>query len=125
MPLPLLWAFSRDEPAVKAYLEHLSNALDSFASSDTISQNLKEPLARELLGAAETHLDSAVARLLDTHPNPQTVGHARLAFETSLKALSSEKAGLTKKEARRISHHLDKLYDEKSCAAHIWFPQLT
>lgn len=60
MPRPLLWAFSRDEPEVKAYLEHLSNALDSFANSDTIRQNLKEPLAKEFLGAAETHLDSAV-----------------------------------------------------------------
>jgi hypothetical protein len=46
MPRPLLWAFSRDEPEVNAYLEHLSNALDSFANSDTIRQNLKEPLAK-------------------------------------------------------------------------------
>jgi hypothetical protein len=120
MPSPLLWAFSRDEPAVKAYLEHLSNALDSFASSDTIRQNLQEPLAREFLGAAETHLDSAVTGLRDTPPNPQAVGHARLAFETSLKALLSEKAGLTRKEAKKISHHLHELFHAKAmCCAHL------
>jgi hypothetical protein len=113
MPQSLLWAFSRDEPEVEAYLEHLSNALDSFANSDIITQNLKQPLAKEFLGAAATHLDSAVTGLLDPYPNPQTIGHARLAFETSLKALSSEKAGLTKPEARKISHRLDALFQAK------------
>jgi hypothetical protein len=48
---------------------------------------------------------------LDTHPNTQAAGHARLAFETSLKALLAEKAGLTRKEAIKIRHHLDKLFD--------------
>jgi hypothetical protein len=76
-------------------------------------QSLKEPLARELLGAAKTHLDSTVTGLLDTEPNPQAIGHARLAFETSLKALAAEEVGLTKKEARRISHRLDELIDLK------------
>jgi hypothetical protein len=114
MPKPLLWAFSRDESQVQNYLEHLSNALDSFACGDAIRQNLKEPLAKEFLGAAETHLDSTVTCLLDTHPNPQAVGHARLAFETSLKALSAEKAGLTKEEAKKtISHRLDRLFDTR------------
>jgi hypothetical protein len=114
MPKPLLWAFSHDEPRVQEYLEHLSNALDSFTCSDTIMQNSKEPLAREFLRAAETHLDSTVTGLLDTHPNPQAAGHARLAFETSLKALSAEKAGLTKEEAKKtISHRLDKLFDTR------------
>jgi hypothetical protein len=114
MPKPLLWAFSPDEPKVQEYLEHLSNALDSFVYSDAITQNLKEPLAREFLGAAATHLDSTVTGLLDTHPNPQAVGHARLAFETSLKALSAEKEGLTKEEAKKtISHRLDRLFDTR------------
>jgi hypothetical protein len=114
MPHPLLWAFSHDEPKVQEYLEHLSNALDSFVCGDAITQDLKEPLAREFLGAAATHLDSTVTGLLDTHPNSQTVGHARLAFETSLKALSAEKAGLTKAEAKRkISHCLNKLFETR------------
>jgi hypothetical protein len=114
MPKPLLWAFSRDEPQVQEYLEHLSNALDSFTCSDAIRQNLKEPLAREFLGAAETHLDSTVTGLLDTHPNPQAVGHARLAFETSLKALSAEKEGMTKEEAKKtIGHRLDRLFNTR------------
>lgn len=114
MPKPLLWAFSHDEPKVQEYLEHLSNALDSFTCSGEITRDLKEPLAREFLCAAETHLDSTVTGLLDTHPNPQAIGHARLAFETSLKALSAEKAGLTKEEAKKtISHRLDKLFDTR------------
>lgn len=114
MPRSLLWAFSRDEPQVQQYLEHLSNALDPFRCSDSIRQNLKELSAREFLAAAETHLDSTVTCLLDTHPNPQAIGHARLAFETSLKALSAEKASLTKEEAKKkISHRLDKLLSTK------------
>src|ERR1017187_2527585 len=99
MPRPLLWAFSRDEAKVQEYLEHFSNAQDSFRCSDAITKNLKESLARELLGDAETHLESTVIGLLDTHPNPHAIGHARLAFETSLKGLSAEKVGLTKEEA--------------------------
>ena len=114
MPEPLLWAFSHDEAKVQEYLEHLSNALDSFTCSDAIRQNLNQPLAKEFLRAAETHLNSAVTGLLDIDPNPQAVGHARLAFETSLKALAAEKAGLTKEEAKSgISHRLDRLFDAK------------
>lgn len=114
MPRSLLWAFSRDEPKVQEYLEHLSNAQDSFTCSDAVVRNLQEPLAREFLAAAKTHLDSTVVSLLDTQPNPQAIGHARLAFETSLKALSAERVDLTKQEAKSIiSHRLDKLFDSK------------
>jgi hypothetical protein len=100
MPNSLLHDFSRDEPKVHEYLEHLSNVLDSFTCWHGIMRDLKESLAREFLQSAEMHLDSTVNSLLDTLPNPQAAGHARLAFETSLKALSAEKTGLTKKEAK-------------------------
>ncbi|MGI8437288.1 MAG: hypothetical protein ACR2NX_10345 [Chthoniobacterales bacterium] len=113
MPNSLLHDFSRDEPRIQEYLDHLANAFDSFANSDRIIQNLSEPAARDFLGDAATQLDSAVSGLLNTPPNSHAAGHARLAFETSLKALLAEKAGLTKEEAadRKISHHLDKIFE--------------
>jgi hypothetical protein len=118
MPKSLLWEFSRDEPSVQEYLDHLSNALDSFVGADPIRQKLSQPFARKFLGAAEAHLDSAVTALLDNDPSREAVGHAighsRLTFETSLKALAAEKMQLTEKEARHdIRHRLDKLVGVK------------
>jgi HEPN domain-containing protein len=112
MPELALHDFSRDEPAVQAYLEHLSNALDSFQCSDWILKGLKDQLAGKFLYAAESLLDSAVADLLSTPPNTQAAEHSRVAFEASLKGFLAEKGGLTKKEALRISHNLDQLLNE-------------
>jgi HEPN domain-containing protein len=112
MPPSVLRDFSHDEPAVQSYLEHLSNALDSFQCSDWILKGLKESLAGKFLYAAESLLDSAVADLLNTPPNTQAAEHSRVAFEASLKGFLAEKGGLTEKEARRFSHHLDQLLDE-------------
>jgi hypothetical protein len=97
---------------VQEYLEHLSNALDSFQCSGRILESLKEPFARKLLDAAESLLDSAVADLLNTPPNIQASEHSRVAFEASLKGLLAEKGGLSEKEAIGISHHLDQLLDQ-------------
>ncbi len=91
MPNSLLHKFSRDELEVQAYEEHLSNAVDSLSCSAEIIRDLKEPLAREFLSAAETLLDSVTTDLLDTPPNTQAAGHSRVAFEASLKALLAEK----------------------------------
>jgi hypothetical protein len=113
MPNSLLHDFSRDEAKVQEYLEHLSNALDSFASSDRIIRELKSSLARDFLGDAITQLDSAATGLLDTPPNSHAAGHARLGFETALKGFLAEKAGLTKEEAeRKVRHRLDILWQK-------------
>jgi hypothetical protein len=118
MPKSLLWEFSRNERRVQEYLEHLSNALDSFTSADRIKKDLTEPLPREFLAAAGAHLDSTVTGLLDSDPGSeavnQAIGHARLTFETCLKALAAEKMQLTRTQARQdISHRLDRLVDTK------------
>jgi hypothetical protein len=112
MPNSLLHEFSQDEPQVQAYLEHLSNALDSLTCSGGVRRDLKEAFAGQFLGAAEALLDSAVTDLLDTAPNVQSAGHCRFAFESSLKGLLAEKGGLTEKKAKEISHHLDRLLVE-------------
>lgn len=113
MPNSLLHDFSRDEPKVEEYLEHLSNALDSFRCSDQITRDLKEPLARNFLRDAATQMDSAVNGLLDTRPNSQAAGHARLAFETALKGFLAEKTGLTKQDAKiKVGHRLDILWQK-------------
>jgi hypothetical protein len=110
MPNPLLEAFSRDEPRVREYLEHLSNAIDSLQCSALIIDTMKQPFAKQLLRSAEKHLESAVANLLDTPPNKLAADQSRLAFEASLKGLLAEKDGLQEKEAKEISHHLDKAF---------------
>jgi len=112
MPNSLLHEFSRDELEVKLYLEHLANAVDSHQSVDRIAQDLTSELAKKFLKTAEQHLDSAVASLLDTPPNPVAAQLCRLAFESSLKALLAEKGNLSEKDAIRIGHPLAKLIAE-------------
>ena len=112
MPGSLLHDFSRDEREVTLYLEHLANAVDSYQSVDRIAQNLSNEVAKKFLKTAEQHLDSAVASLLDTPPNPAAAHLCRLAFESSLKALLAEKGNLSESDAIEIGHRLDKLVAE-------------
>jgi hypothetical protein len=109
MPMPLLQEFSHRKPEVRAYEEHLANAMDSLSGSGAIIGTLKSPFAQEMLTAAETVLDSAVANLLDTPPNNQAAAHSRSAFEAALKGFLAETTGLTEPEAKKIGHRLDKL----------------
>lgn len=112
MPSSLLHDFSRDEREVTLYLKHLANAVDSHQSVDRIAQNLSNEVAKKFLKTAEQHLDSAVASLLDTPPNPVAAHLCRLAFESSLKALLAEKGNLSESDAIRIRHRLNKLVAE-------------
>src|SRR5947208_10764033 len=112
MPSSLLHDFSRDEGEVTLYLEHLANAVDSHQFVGRIAQDLSNEVAKKFLKTAEQHLDSAVASLLDTPPNPVAAHLCRLAFESSLKALLAEKGNLSESDAIQISHRLDKLVAE-------------
>lgn len=112
MPIKVLQDLSRDEPRVQEYLEHLAHALEILQLISDVEARLTSPLAKRFLISAEQHLASAVDSLLATPPNGIAAHLCRLSFECSLKALLGEKGGLTDDEAKRISHYLDRLFEQ-------------
>jgi hypothetical protein len=112
MPAPLLHDLAQNEPTFRDYLDHFGHCIDSFQSYELVIRMIKTTAGRGFLTSSQRHLNSCVADLLDTPPNPLAAGNARFAFESALKGLLAEVTDLTTAEARsKFSHNLDTLID--------------
>lgn len=105
-----LMAGSRD---AWSYSSFWVNCLDYAYGFDDMSKLNKDPVfAFSLLENADRELRSAVAQLLEKHPNSKAAMSARMAVEMYLKAFLVYRANYTEQQLRAFKHRLADLTKE-------------
>lgn len=91
------------------YLLHWADCFDFGLGFDVVGKSDSyDEFGSDFLKAGYEELSSAASLLRAPKVNPRAVMDARLAVEMFFKAYAGLKRRLDKKEAKNISHHLDK-----------------
>lgn len=126
MPASLVERLAKDPEASNEYFEHFASAYNFFVGIEQLEMLKREgepPLYQELLAAADRHLLSATALLLDG--NAKAIEDCRHVVELSLKAVLNAFKGI--KEAqfkrKRFNHGLPSTFEAAvECIAPLVMP---
>jgi hypothetical protein len=109
MPGPVLETLLSNSRAVQNAAALFADCLDYGLGIDELDKSTKlVGTARELIFSGNEKLNATVELLLGRPPSPEVTQKAQFAAEMFLKGYIAARKGLTEKEARTISHDLDK-----------------
>ncbi len=112
MPSDLQRILYADKERLNEFIKVACDCLDYGSEINGLNRIFSTDYSRELFGSGDRHLRAAISLLHQEKVSSKAIDDSRMAIEIFQKAyLSIKDRAFTDREARKISHHLDKGLD--------------